>query len=246
MGPFEVVLTDFERTLVRMFKDGAIEQEFLKEVWKECKDRGVPTRVLRAGGESPYSLWRKAHRWMTRRKALDPYDKKALDAYKMYTKVARIAIKYELDAAESIRLFDDVPPVLEQLKTAGIPVVIVSNNAARAVERVLERNDAKRLVDHVIGRAWEYELIGNLKPRPLLVERALQVSGRTAATALLVGDSVDDMKAGKKAKIGFRVGLLQHSPNSKWQLRRAGANLILSKFGDLEGLLFGGDVSGVR
>jgi HAD superfamily hydrolase (TIGR01549 family) len=238
VGPFKVVLTDFERTLVRLFEDPADEQEFLQEVRVLCTNRGVPARVVKAGGESPYSLWRTAHRWMTR--------KRPLDAYKLYTTVARIAIQYELDAAESIQLFDDVQPVLEQLKTAGIPVVIVSNNAARAVDRVLERNDVTYLVDHVIGRDWERELLWNLKPRPTLVEKALQVSGHAAATALLVGDSVDDMEAGKKAKIGFRVGLLKYSPNSKRQLRRAGADLILSTFGDLEGLLPGGDVSGAR
>lgn len=238
MGPFKVVLTDFERTLVRLFED-VVEQQFLKEVWDECHHRGVPTRVLKAGGKSPYSLWKKAHRWTTRKKD-------RLHAQMMYHAVARIAIKYELSAAESIRFFDDVPPVLEQLKTAGIPVMIVSNNAAKAVERVLEKNDAKRLVDHVIGRDWRYELIGNLKPRPLLLEKALELPGLGADTALLVGDSVDDMKAGKKAKIGFRVGLLQHSTNSRWQLRRAGADVILSRFGDLEGLIPGGDMSGVH
>jgi HAD superfamily hydrolase (TIGR01549 family) len=239
VGPFKVVLTDFERTLVRLFEDCDVEKQFLKEVWKECDNRGVPARVLKAGGESPYSLWKKAHRWVTRKK--DP-----LHAERMYHAVARIAIKYELDAAKSVRLFDDVQPVLEQLKTAGIPVVIISNNAAKAVELVLERNDTKRLVDHVIGRDWGHELIGNLKPRPLLVQKALELSGHGAGTALLVGDSVDDMKAGKRAKIGFRVGLLQHSTNSKWQLRRAGAHVVLRTFGDLKRLLPGGDVAGVR
>jgi HAD superfamily hydrolase (TIGR01549 family) len=239
VGPFKVVLTDFERTLVRLFEDHAVEQEFLEDVRHLCRARGVPTFVLRAGGESPYSLWRSAHRWMMRKND-------RLHADRMYHAMARIATIYELGAAESIRLFDDVPPVLEQLKAAGIPVMVVSNNSTTAVERVLQRNDAEHLVDHVIGRTWAYELVGNLKPRPLLVKKALALSGHDAATALLVGDSVDDMKAGKKAKIGFRVGLLQHSTNSRWQLRRAGANLILNTFGDLRDILPGGDLYGVR
>jgi hypothetical protein len=34
----------------------------------------------------------------------------------MYYAVTSIATKYEIAAAESVRLFDDVQPVLEQLK----------------------------------------------------------------------------------------------------------------------------------
>jgi HAD superfamily hydrolase (TIGR01549 family) len=239
VGTFKAVLTDFERTLVRLFEDPAVEQEFLEEVRKECAYRGVPARVVKAGGESPYSLWRTAYHWVTQKKDL-------LEAQRMYYAMARIAVTYEFGAAESIRLFDDVPPILEHLKIAGIPVVIVSNNAAEAVERVLENNDAKRLVDHVVGRNWKYGLLGNLKPRPLMVQKALALSGSGPDTALLVGDSVDDMKAGKRARVRLRVGLLRHSPNSKWQLRRAGANVLLDTFGDLKGLLPGGDVSSVR
>jgi phosphoglycolate phosphatase-like HAD superfamily hydrolase len=244
LGTVKVVLTDFERTLVRLFEDSSIEQHFLEKVAKHCARFGVPPRVLRRGRGSPYSLWMEAYRWMKHRGLLH--------ADSMYQIVSKTALEYELDAAESIRLFDDVPPVLEQLKVAGIPVVIVSNNATAAVERVLENNDAKRLVDHVIGREFTCEMIGILKPKPNLVVNALKYSRHEAGTALLVGDSVDDMRAGKAANIGFSVGLLQHSTASKRQLRRAGARLVLNRFGDLQHneevqwFLRGADESGDR
>ena len=245
MGAVKVVLTDFERTLVRLFEDNEVEREFSKEVRALCAKRGVPKRVLKAAGTSPYSLWTRAHRWTTKHE--DP-----LAAERMYHAVTRIAIKYEMCAAPSIKLFEDVKPVLEQWKAAGITVMIVSNNDTMAVQRVLRENDAALLVDQVIGRDFDHELLGNLKPRPLLLEKALELSGCKPGTALLVGDSVDDMRAGKAAEIGFRVGLLQHSTVTKWQLRRAGAKLVLNRFGDLQDhpdlrrRLFGTDVSGVR
>lgn len=251
MGAVKVVLTDFERTLVRLFEDHSIEQRFFDEVWDNCANRGLPLRVKEAADGSPYSLLANAHRWMTRRwmpmKRID-----SLHAERIYHAVTRIAMKYEMAAAESVRLFDDVGPVLRRWKEAGITVVIVSNNATKAVEKVLERNNAGSLVDHVIGREYTYELVGNLKPRPLLLQKALELSEQAPGTALLVGDSVDDMRAGQAAKIRFRVGLLQHSTASEDQLHRAGAQLVLNRFGDLEDhpdlqrLLFGTDVSGVR
>jgi phosphoglycolate phosphatase-like HAD superfamily hydrolase len=69
----------------------------------------------------------------------------------------------------------------------------------------------------------------------------LELSRCGARKALLVGDSVDDMRAGQAARIGFRVGLLEHSTFSKWRLRRAGAHRVLNRFGDLQELLPSGD-----
>jgi phosphoglycolate phosphatase-like HAD superfamily hydrolase len=266
VGPVKVVLMDFERTLVRLFKDRSIEQEFFQEVWENCVGRGVPTKVLETAGESPYSLWMKAHDWMRAswwKQALrfkKPKDR--LEVERMYHAVDRIAIKYEMGAAERVRLFDDVPPVLKELKNAGIPVVIVSNNAKKAVKRVLKESNAEDLIDRIVGREFEYWMLGNLKPRPDLVLEALRPpkhdAGTTkrakhdANTALLVGDSVDDMEAAKAAKIRFRVGVLEHSTASERQLRKAGAGLVLNRFGDLQNNeeiqrhLYGGDGSGHR
>jgi phosphoglycolate phosphatase-like HAD superfamily hydrolase len=241
LGTFNVVLTDFERTLVRLFEDSRVEQDFFTEVWIACAKRDVPVRTLYSVHDSPYSLWTKAHRWLKRR---DP-----VRAERLYHAVTKIATRYELDVAPSVRLFDDVVPVLDRLKAMSIPVLIVSNNATEAVERVLRQNCADGLVSDVVGRHLQLELkfrYGNLKPKPHLLREALTRSGRAANTALIVGDSVDDMKAGRAADISLRVGLLQHSTSSSRQLRRAGATHLLSRFGDLLQLVAGGDRLAVR
>jgi HAD superfamily hydrolase (TIGR01549 family) len=253
LGAVEVVLTDFERTMVRLFEDRESEQTFFQEVWHLCARRGVPERVLKTAGGSPYTLWRKAHQWMCApwwqalhlKRPMDP-----LHVERMYYAIDMIATKYEMAAAGHIRLFDDVPPALKQLKHAGIPVVIVSNNAKKAVERVLWENHAEDLIDHVVGREFKYWMLGNLKPKPTLVVAALR--GWDAGRALLVGDSVDDMKAARAAEIRYRVGVLEQSTFSAKQLRNAGACFVLRRFGDLQTdiemqrLLRGGDPSGGR
>ena len=236
MAPFNLVLTDFERTLVRLFEDAEAEKNFYDEVWSLCTRRGVPTSVVKAAGASPYSLWMNAYRWKTRHDG-------PLYAEVMYHALTRIAIKHEMGAAEFARLFDDVQPVLERFKIVGIPVVIVSNNATEAEERVLINNRAEGLIDYVVGREYTFAMVGNLKPKPLLLYKALKRSQCRADTALLVGDSIDDMKAGRRARIRFRVGVLQHSTASRRQLRRAGAHLVLNRFRDLQQLIPAGDVS---
>jgi HAD superfamily hydrolase (TIGR01549 family) len=226
LATVEVVLVDFERTMVRLFEDFAVEREFLDEVRWECFRRHVSDSVLKAPESSPYSLWMKAYRSVAKR-----VDR--MQAEMLHHAVSKIAKRYEMCAAESIQLFHGVPPVLERFKIAGIAVVIVSNNATDAVELVLERNDAKRLVDHVIGREYVHRMVGNLKPKPLLLLEALRRAEHDADAALLVGDSVDDMRAGRNARIRRRVAVLEHSTATTWQLRRAGARRILWSFGDL-------------
>ena len=240
MGTFDVVLTDFERTLVRLFEDPADEREFFEEVWAECKARGIPAWTRPAAGKSPYTLWKRAHRWMT----MTGTDR--LRVERMYHAVARIAVKHEMTAAESVHLFDDVLPVLERFQQAEIQVVIVSNNSTEAVERVLKESNAEGLVDHVVGHHFKFDLYRNLKPKPNLLLEALKRSGHAAGRALLVGDSVDDMKAGRKANIGYRVGVLEHSTASSRRLHRAGAHRVVGRFGNLLRLVPGADVAGSR
>jgi phosphoglycolate phosphatase-like HAD superfamily hydrolase len=115
-------------------------------------------------------------------------------------------------------------------------VVIVSNNATAAVERVIKENGVERFDQHVIGREFRYEMVGNLKPKPNLLVKALRRSGHEPDAALLVGDSVDDMRAARAAGIRLMVGVLDHSTASRWQLRRAGATHLMRMFGDLPDL----------
>jgi HAD superfamily hydrolase (TIGR01549 family) len=239
LSAVKVVITDFERTLVRLFEDCDIEQKFSAEVWINCFERGVPISVLEKAGESPYTLWMEAHRWMKapRWKPVPWLKKKdPLHAEWLYHTVTSIATKYEMQAAPYTRLFDDVEPVLQCLHMAGIPVVIVSNNATAAVERVVKENGAEGFIQHVIGREFRHELVGNLKPKPNLLVKALMRSGHDPGTALLVGDSVDDMRAGRAAGIHLRVAVLEHSTASRSQLHRAGAVHLLRRFGDLPDL----------
>jgi HAD superfamily hydrolase (TIGR01662 family) len=227
----DVLLTDFERTLGRLFEQPEAEREVYKGVLDIYAHHDLPLEVRQAAGESPYSLWTEAYQWITEHA-------RAGGAEALNQVVGARLTYYEVEAAESFRLLEGVQAVLERLRSFGIRVAVVSNNSVEAVERALKANKVEGLVDHVLGRRNNFRM-QDLKPSPALVLEALEHFGCAADAALLVGDSVVDMAAGRAAGVGLTVGVVQHSTASRTELRRAGARIVLSRFSDLEPLILG-------
>jgi HAD superfamily hydrolase (TIGR01549 family) len=229
LGALEVVLTDFERTLGRLFEDPGCEKRVFDDIWGIYAEHDVPTEVREVAGESPYSLWTAAYEWMMKRVP-------AADAEAVNQDVATRMTRHELEAAGSFRLLEGVPPVLERLQSWGIGVGVVSNNSTKAVQQALEANKVEGLIDKVFGREPDFRM-RDLKPRPALLQEALGHYGCAPDRAIFVGDSVIDMAAGQAADIGLTVGVLDHSTASEDELSSAGARLVLKMFSDLEPLV---------
>ncbi len=98
-----------------------------------------------------------------------------------------------LGAAEAVR----------KLHAAGYGLAVVSQKLRYRVEEVLRREGLRNAFAAVIGG----EDIAQLKPDPEGIEKALAATGRTAAEAVFVGDTVIDAEAAANARIAF-VGVL--------------------------------------
>ena len=87
---------------------------------------------------------------------------------------------------DSIRFsaYPDAAPVLRDLRSRGLRLVVASNWDCSLPE-VLERAGLGELVDGIVSSA----MVGAAKPAPALFEAALAVAGCSAANALHVGDS---------------------------------------------------------
>lgn len=82
------------------------------------------------------------------------------------------------------RLFDDVPPVLEKLRTAGMVLGVISN-FEEWLEHLLEELDVGKYFDvRVISGA-----VGMEKPDPRIFELALERAGVPARESVYVGDN---------------------------------------------------------
>ena len=111
---------------------------------------------------------------------------------------AKIVRRWE--QAAQFELYDDVVPVLEQLRAAGLKLGLVSNTS----------RDLGTFVRHFgLGvDAWIASgSYGKVKPSPLIFRAALELVACEPADALMVGDSPEDDVAGARA-VGMRAVLL--------------------------------------
>ena len=95
------------------------------------------------------------------------------------------------------RLFDGATDLLDELKEAGLTVVLASSSIPRHAEHALELLDAEHRVD-----AWTTsEDAEESKPDPDLVQQALAKVGAGPAGAVMLGDAVWDVEAAARSRI---------------------------------------------
>jgi HAD superfamily hydrolase (TIGR01549 family) len=104
------------------------------------------------------------------------------------------------EVSENFELYEDALPVLEELRTAGLGLGLVSNGIRDLREFVAHH----RLdVDAIVGsRAHGY-----VKPHPTIFQAALNELGVDPADAVMVGDSLEEDVEGARA-LGMRAILV--------------------------------------
>ena len=112
------------------------------------------------------------------------------------------AVLYEREiSAEAWHPFPDTVRVVETLRDAGIPMVVVSDTGWD-IRPVLDRHG---LLDHFAGLVLSYEY-GVAKPAARLFAAALQMLDMAPEDALMVGDNA--LTDGGAIESGIRVFLL--------------------------------------
>ncbi len=102
--------------------------------------------------------------------------------------------------SENFELFEDVLPVLEELRAAGLRIGVVSNGIRDLTAFVAHhRLDVDAIVDS--------RTHGRVKPHPTIFQAALDVLGVAAADAVMVGDSLEEDVEGARA-LGMRAILV--------------------------------------
>jgi putative hydrolase of the HAD superfamily len=105
--------------------------------------------------------------------------------------------------SENFELFEDAPPVLEELRSGGLLIGLVSNGIRDLTEFVAHhRLDVDAIVDS--------RTHGRVKPHPTIFRAALEQLGVAAADAVMVGDSLDEDVEGARA-IGMRAILIDRA-----------------------------------
>lgn len=105
----------------------------------------------------------------------------------------------EIEAVASAAPTLGAAEVLRAAKQTGRQVAIVSNNAAASVEAYVRDHAIDSQVDYVAARrSPEPEL---MKPNPAFLAEASEALGIPAYRSLLVGDSLTDAEAARRAQV---------------------------------------------
>lgn len=97
-----------------------------------------------------------------------------------------------------IKPFPDVKALIE-LKRLGLKLGAVSNASQDNTELVLKAFGLREYFEVILGKDYSY--LDGVKPNPYLVNKALKALNLKPEEVLLVGDSSNDVLAGKKAGI---------------------------------------------
>ena len=101
-------------------------------------------------------------------------------------------------------MLDGVTAALRKLRSHGLKLAIASTYAHKMTVESLKTLRIASLFDVVVGP----EDVANGKPSPDMVFEILRKTRCSAHEAVMVGDSVSDMKMGKNAKVKSCIGVL--------------------------------------
>jgi len=161
--------------------------------------------------------------------------------YEFYDKIGLPTSLWKEVDHEWLRLYEEECPDLHPdalrclavLKKSGLELALVSNGSRSRVEKELARFG--------LGRFFEAVLFGEkkeeLKPSPVMIQRALGAMGVEPRDAVYVGDSPADIQAAKNAKVSSVA--IARGPIQAERLRREGPDRMFADLDELANFLLG-------
>jgi HAD superfamily hydrolase (TIGR01509 family) len=128
---------------------------------------------------------------------------------------------------ERLRPFDGARELIRELSSRGLTVVL----ATSAPEKELKHLRAVLSVEDAVDVVTSSEDVDTAKPAPDIVRVALERSTVQPEEAVMIGDSVWDMDAARRAGVAS-IGLLSGGISAD-ELRAAGAAEVYSDVGDV-------------
>ncbi len=104
---------------------------------------------------------------------------------------------YQEHPADHCQLYPGARTLLAQLHARGVPMAVVTNKFESVTRRLLRALDIDRFFAAVVGG----DTAAHAKPHPAPVLLACQLLGVEPASALMVGDSVNDVRAARAAGV---------------------------------------------
>jgi phosphoglycolate phosphatase len=135
---------------------------------------------------------------------------------------------HALQCTGEAQLYPGVAAFLQRLHAAGHALAVVTNKPERCARPVLVHLGLLPLLGALVGG----DTLPQKKPDPAPVLHALRTLGAAAATATMVGDGVQDLRAAKAA--GVRTIACLFGYGDPLALRTEGAHVYWRAFGEPE------------
>ena len=121
--------------------------------------------------------------------------------------------------ADIFELNADMVPLLSELKSAGMRLVLLSNTCVTHIEFVRSRWDVLDVFD-AITTSWE---VGALKPDPRIYESALAQANCPAKNCFFTDDIEDYVRQAQS--IGIHARVFQNAQTTRHTLQQLGVSL---------------------
>lgn len=128
-------------------------------------------------------------------------------------------------------LYDGVREGLDWLRAEGYRLGCVTNKAAQFTEPLLADKGLRDAFEVVISG----DTLPEKKPSPMPLLHAAAFFGTEPSQALMIGDSISDVKAARAA--GFRIICMSYGYNHGQDIRTAEPDAVIDSMTELRGLL---------
>jgi phosphoglycolate phosphatase len=216
LHPIKAIIFDFDGTLAVLNIDFSLMRERIMALVNHfgIEEGSIRERYLLEMIDEVYPiLW----------------EKDSSGAEEFYERAHQILHEVELKAAGEGKLILGTEAVLRMLRERRIKVGIVTRNCEEAVRKVFP--DIDDYCDVFISR----DSVEKVKPHPDHLNSALEALKVSGEEAVMVGDHIIDIQAGKK--VGMKtVGVLTGRINRE-EFEKAGADYVLRDVSEIYPLL---------
>jgi len=144
----------------------------------------------------------------------------------------RTLFNQQFDTDPSLDLLPGVRPLLDDIRQAGLGLVLASSASKATIKRVFDRFGLAPYFAHVVsGEEFEHS-----KPDPAIFLHAAELAGTPVAECVVIEDSANGVAAAKAAGI-YCIGYA--SPHSEGQDLRL-ADQVISDFSELSAVIIAG------
>jgi phosphoglycolate phosphatase len=211
---FKLILFDLDGTLVKLNFNAKKTRERLKEFYKRYGVNKEFKPVLKSIEESKWEISERFGR---------------IEAETTYKTAIKILEEEERIALEDSEILPSARETLNNLRTAGYKLGIISRTSKSVVEDAVKRHNLG--VDIIIAR----EDTNKTKPYPDPVNVALKKLKTSPKECIIVGDHPYDIISGKRAGV-TTIGILT-GVASEEDLKQAGADYIVRDLRELTELI---------